>query len=93
MCNQHVFAQHVDAGEAIMTVTGSRAGRRRLRIVDNGKMAATFRNLETGVAFRLFSQPDISAIEQIFCRPCATGTTYYTALEPFTEPVAEAVSQ
>lgn len=46
------------AADAIMTVTGARVGRRSLKVVDNGKMAATFLNLETGVAFRLFSQPD-----------------------------------
>ena len=148
------------AADAIMTVTGSRVGRRSLKIVDNGKMAATFLNLETGVAFRIFSQPDVEAKAlalyphldekaaqmrayremeeselfevlpvrvpikcedmpgkptrkvrcqacgelvldcrdvpvngQTLCRPCATGTTYYTALDPLIEPVAEAVGQ
>ena len=46
------------AADAIMTVTGARAGRRSLKIVDNGKMAATFVNLETGKAVRICSQPD-----------------------------------
>ena len=46
------------AADAIMTVTGSRVGRRSLKIVDNGKMAATFLNLETGKAVRICSQPD-----------------------------------
>jgi formylmethanofuran dehydrogenase subunit E len=36
------------AADAIMTVTGSRVGRRSLKIVNNGKIAATFVNLETG---------------------------------------------
>ena len=148
------------AADAIMTVTGSRVGRRSLKIVDNGKMAATFLNLETGAAFRLSSRADVEvkvqarypqldekaaqmrayremadielfavlpvrvpikcenmpgkptrkvrceacgelvldcrdvqANGQTLCRPCATGSTYYTAQEPFTEPVAEAVGQ
>lgn len=46
------------AADAIMTVTGARVGRRSLKIVDYGKLAATFINLETGVAFRIFSHPD-----------------------------------
>jgi len=148
------------AADAIMTVTGSRVGRRSLKIVDNGKMAATFLNLETGVAFRLFSQADVEVKAQArypqldekvaqmrayremadtelfavlpvrvpikcenmpgkptrkvrcqacgelvldcrdvqdggrtLCRPCATGSTYYTAHEPVTTPIAEAVGQ
>ncbi|MBM9615535.1 formylmethanofuran dehydrogenase [Desulfobulbus rhabdoformis] len=46
------------AADAIMTVTGSRVGRRSMKIIDYGKLAATFVNLETGVAFRIFSHPD-----------------------------------
>ena len=46
------------AADAIMTVTGSRLGRRSLKVVDYGKMAATFINLDTGVAFRIFSRPE-----------------------------------
>jgi len=46
------------AADAIMTVTGSRVGRRSLKVVDYGKMAATFVNLETGAAYRIFSRPD-----------------------------------
>ncbi|MGD9948489.1 MAG: FmdE family protein [Desulfobulbus sp.] len=46
------------ATDAIMTVTGSRVGRRSLKIVDNGKLAATFINLETGVTFRISSHPE-----------------------------------
>ncbi|MGE4559041.1 MAG: FmdE family protein [Desulfobulbus sp.] len=46
------------AADAIMTVTGSRVGRRSLKIVDNGKIAATFLNLETGAAYRIFARSD-----------------------------------
>jgi formylmethanofuran dehydrogenase subunit E len=39
--------------DAITAVTGCRPGRRTMRIVDYGKIAATFLNLETGKALRL----------------------------------------
>ncbi len=43
------------ATDAISFVTGVRLGRRSLRFVDNGIMAASFVNLETGKAFRICS--------------------------------------
>jgi formylmethanofuran dehydrogenase subunit E len=43
------------AADAIAFVTGARLGRRSLKFVDNGIMAATFVNLETGKAFRIVS--------------------------------------
>ncbi|WP_319407333.1 FmdE family protein [uncultured Desulfosarcina sp.] len=43
------------AADAIAYVTGARLGRRSLKFVDNGIMAATFVNLETGKAFRIVS--------------------------------------
>ena len=43
------------ATDAISFVTGVRLGRRSLRFVDNGIMAASFVNLETGIAFRICS--------------------------------------
>jgi formylmethanofuran dehydrogenase subunit E len=43
------------ATDAIMVVTGCRVGRRNMKLVDNGKMAATFINLETGQAVRIVS--------------------------------------
>lgn len=43
------------ATDAIAYVTGAKLGRRSLKFVDNGIMAATFVNLETGVAWRLVS--------------------------------------
>ncbi len=46
------------ATDAIMTVTGSRVGRRSLKIIDNGKIAATFLNLETNTAVRVSSRAD-----------------------------------
>jgi formylmethanofuran dehydrogenase subunit E len=43
------------ATDAISFVTGAKLGRRSLKFVDNGIMAATFVNLETGKAFRIVS--------------------------------------
>lgn len=43
------------ATDAISYVTGVRLGRRSLKFIDNGIMAATFVNLETGKAFRIVS--------------------------------------
>ena len=41
------------ASDAIAVVTGCKLGRRSLKFVDNGIMAATFLNLETGRAYRI----------------------------------------
>ena len=46
------------ATDAIMIVTGCRVGRRSMKIIDNGKMAATFINIETGRAVRIVSLRD-----------------------------------
>ncbi len=43
------------ATDAISYVTGVKLGRRSLKFIDNGIMAATFINLETGRAFRIRS--------------------------------------
>jgi formylmethanofuran dehydrogenase subunit E len=43
------------AADAIAFVTGARLGRRSLKFVDYGIMAATFLNLETKEAFRIIS--------------------------------------
>lgn len=43
------------AGDAVAQVTGAKLGRRSLKFVDYGIMAATFINLETGQAFRVIS--------------------------------------
>jgi formylmethanofuran dehydrogenase subunit E len=41
------------ATDAIMALTGCRPGKRTMKVLDYGKMAATFINLETGKAVRL----------------------------------------
>ncbi len=43
------------ATDAISFVTGAKLGRRSLKFVDNGIMAATFVNIKTGLAFRIVS--------------------------------------
>src|SRR3990172_2771252 len=46
------------ATDAIAHVTGAKLGRRSLKFVDHGIMAATFVNLSTGKAFRIVSRED-----------------------------------
>lgn len=59
------------ATDAIMSVTGCRPGKRTMKIVDYGKMAATFINLESGNAVRIASKGRNDSDE----RPdCATAT-------------------
>jgi formylmethanofuran dehydrogenase subunit E len=53
------------ATDAICFVTGVRLGRRSLKFVDNGIMAATFVNLETGKAFRIVSTEKARDLAQI----------------------------
>jgi hypothetical protein len=43
------------AGDAVAHVTGAKLGRRSLKFVDYGIMAATFLNLETEKAYRVIS--------------------------------------
>lgn len=42
--------------DAIIAVTGCHPGKRTLKVLDNGKMAATFINLKTGKAVRVSSK-------------------------------------
>jgi formylmethanofuran dehydrogenase subunit E len=42
------------ASDAILAVTGCHPGKRTMKILDHGKMAATFINLKTGKAVRVF---------------------------------------
>jgi len=50
------------ATDAISYVAGVKLGRRSLKFVDNGIMAATFVNLETRVAFRICSTEESRAL-------------------------------
>jgi len=44
--------------DAVQTVTGCKLGKRTLKHVDNGKLAATFLNTETGEAVRVLARAD-----------------------------------
>jgi formylmethanofuran dehydrogenase subunit E len=46
------------ATDAIMALTGCRPGKRTMKVLDYGKMAATFVNLETGRAVRVSIRED-----------------------------------
>lgn len=48
--------------DAISAVTGVRIGRRSLKVVDYGKVAATFLNQETGQAFRIVARDESRAL-------------------------------
>ncbi|MHB8859583.1 MAG: FmdE family protein [Thermoleophilia bacterium] len=50
------------AADAIMIVTGCRVGKRTLKIVDYGIMAATFVNLKTGKAVRVAAREEARAL-------------------------------
>lgn len=43
--------------DAVLMATGTRLGRRSLKFVDYGKMAATFINLKTDIAYRVVLKP------------------------------------
>ncbi len=47
--------------DAVQTVTGCKPGKRTLKLVDYGKLAATFLNTETGVAVRVSARADSRA--------------------------------
>lgn len=52
--------------DAVAHVTGVKLGRRSLKFVDYGIMAATFLNLETGAAFRVISTEDARDLAHVY---------------------------
>ncbi len=48
--------------DALQTLTNTRLGRRSFKLFDYGKMAATFCNLKTGDAYRVWVSGDLSKI-------------------------------
>lgn len=52
--------------DAVAYVTGVKLGRRSLKFVDYGIMAATFLNLETGRAFRIISTEDARELAVVY---------------------------
>ncbi len=53
-------------GDAVAHVTGVKLGRRSLKFVDYGIMAATFINLETGRAFRVISTEEARDLAPLY---------------------------
>jgi formylmethanofuran dehydrogenase subunit E len=54
------------AGDAVAHVTGAKLGRRSLKFVDYGIMAATFLNLETGKAHRVISTEEARDLAPLY---------------------------
>jgi formylmethanofuran dehydrogenase subunit E len=54
------------AADAIAHVTGVKLGRRSLKFVDYGIMAATFLNLETSRAFRILSTEEARDLTEVY---------------------------
>jgi len=55
------------ATDAIQSVTGCSLGKRSLRWLDFGIMAATFVNLETGKAIRVTAREEARALSESYC--------------------------
>jgi formylmethanofuran dehydrogenase subunit E len=53
-------------GDAVAHVTGVKLGRRSLKVVDYGIMAATFVNLESGRAYRVISTEEARDLAQLY---------------------------
>ena len=53
-------------GDAVAYVTGVKLGRRSLKFMDYGIMAATFMNLETNTAFRVISTEDARDLAPVY---------------------------
>ena len=53
-------------GDAVAYVTGVKLGRRSLKFVDYGIMAATFLNLETNTAFRVISTEEARDLAPVY---------------------------
>ena len=66
-------------GDAVAFVTNAKLGRRSLKFVDYGIMAATLLNLETGRAFRIISTEESRELAALYApgepdlSPAATG--------------------
>jgi formylmethanofuran dehydrogenase subunit E len=54
------------AADAVSHVTGVKLGRRSLKFMDYGIMAATFINLETGLAYRVLSTEEARDLAQVY---------------------------
>ena len=77
------------ATDAILSVTGCRPGRRTLKILDHGKMAATFVNLKSGKAVRINnraeSRPRAEALAAELAPVCGAENAFSEALMRMSE--------
>ena len=73
-CKKLVVYVEMDrcATDAMQAVTGCSLGKRTLKFLDYGKMAATFVNTETGKAVRVLARDDARALTPSFARGAAT---------------------
>ena len=60
------------AADAVAHVTGVKLGRRSLKFVDYGIMAATFMNLDTGDSYRVLSTEEARDLAQVYAPEFAT---------------------
>jgi formylmethanofuran dehydrogenase subunit E len=65
--------------DAVAHVTGVKLGRRSLKFVDYGIMAATFINLETGQAFRVISTEEARSLAAAYAPEIAEKSTQQLA--------------
>jgi len=63
------------AGDAVAHVTGAKLGRRSLKFMDYGIMAATFLNLEARKAFRVISTEDARDLAEVYAPGIAHKST------------------
>ena len=54
------------SADAVAHVTGVKLGRRSLKFMDYGIMAATFLNLESGEAYRVLSTEEARSLAQVY---------------------------
>lgn len=54
------------ATDAIQTVTGASLGKRTMKFLDYGIMAATFLNLETGLAYRILAKEEAKEKAKVY---------------------------
>src|SRR3970040_299787 len=73
-CKKLVVYVEIDrcATDAVQAVTGCSLGKRTLRFLDYGKMAATFVNLETQRAVRVLAKDDARELARIYAPGAAT---------------------
>jgi hypothetical protein len=86
--------------DAVAHVTGVKLGRRSLKFVDYGIMAATFLNLETGKAFRVVSTEEARDLAEVYApevsgksRQQLDGLLPHAGQRPFPGPAGAGADQ